>query len=245
MGKEEKKKKGKDWRRLREERVEAEMAAAAEDERLKQEKKEAERLKEDELKKIDDANEAQNVNETHRRRESEEDVEESSAANVALNAIVRGFLARRKYRRKFSEAISANITYYGDTKRVEVEKRMALSKRRAGMAAANTFFRQYVIDLIDSRALYLVQCAAATTVQKNWRGAICRYRLNVKPPLGQGNPEHSLHSANIETCVGPKGIHAQGWVAGSLSRGGYVRLPRIPRPPTKRQQLRHKDSEGA
>ncbi len=182
LTKKKKKKKGRDWRQLREERVAAEMAAAAEDERLKQEKKDARRLDEEETKKKEEAEAAIDGDEVHRRRDDDEGAEENSAANIALNAVVRGYLARRLYKKKYACAISANITYFGDTKRAEVEKRMALSKRRAGMTAANTFFRQYVVDLIDSSAMYLVQCAAATTLQKNWRGAMCRYWLNYKPP---------------------------------------------------------------
>lgn len=178
--KKKKKKQAKDWKTLRNERLAEERTKEEEDERLKLEKREEERnrLEADDKDDGDDKAGA-------RRNEDGEDEDDNEEAKTPaariLTKIVRGFVARKKYKRRFIDAIKANEAYYGGVVKEKVAKKAAISNRRAGLEAAKIFVRQYVVDLIDTSALYIVQTTAATTIQCNYRGALTRKKLAMKP----------------------------------------------------------------
>lgn len=184
----------KDWKTLRNERIAEERAKEEEDERLKLEKREEDRKRQEaEGDNSDDesqATEGDSLKKKGKRgkRGGEDDKDEDDgndeiktpAARI-LTKIVRGFVARRKYKRKFKAALEANEAYYGGVVKEKRARKMAISNRRAGLEAAKIFVRQYVVDLVDTSALFLVQTTAAITIQKNYRGARTRKKLAMKP----------------------------------------------------------------
>jgi hypothetical protein len=217
-----KKKSQKDWKTLRNERIAEEQAKEEEDERLKIEKREADRVLEVEeakkraamKKKKGKIKKPKSGDDDDEEEEEEEDKDddddhgddgsaaggrgqasngdsddddadggdEKTQAARMVTKMIRGLVARKRYKKKFMKAIAANEGHYKGEVKARIARKQAISNRRTGQVAAYIFVRQYVVDLLDTSALFLVQSVAAVTLQSNFRGAITRKKLAYRPP---------------------------------------------------------------
>jgi hypothetical protein len=206
MGDKDKKPK-KDWKKMREERLMQERAEKLEAIRIKEEERRARQEAGEPVYLVDDdedhdetgsdgdgdrdddrskndAKKGKKVdNEDEDEYKGDREENEETRASIMVTKLVRGFLARHRYKKMFAEAVTEVEEYHGERREEVKRKRQRFKNRRNAMMTAKVFVFQYAADLLDTCILLIIQTQAITKIQKVARGYMCRRRLGMAKPV--------------------------------------------------------------